>query len=182
MTDLKVGDIVLFRGKGFVFSVFNALLCLLDSFWRSQPKPRYWHMGIAWQKGGGGWIILEGYSPSVRVHFYTHKELQNTLWFSWLDKTPTDSFQKKFYKKYIGKKYDVAIYFWTMFQYLIRHYFNRRIPRLLDDRFTCWELGDAFADELDKPWQDEYDCVLLQDFLKACIREKIEGVEHFGDG
>jgi hypothetical protein len=178
---MKVGDIVLFRGKGFVFSIFNVLLCLLDIFWRKQPKPRYWHMGIAWFQDRYGWYLIEGYAPVVRLHYYSHIELEHTKRFSWLGKSPSEKFKRSFEKKYLGKKYDVAIYFWTMLAYLIRHYWNRRIPRLLDNSYTCWELGDAFCDELNKPWQDEFDCVILTDFLKACDRENIEGVE-YGQG
>jgi len=53
--------------------------------------------------------------------------------------------------RHLGKRDDIAIYFWTSLQYILRHYFNRRIPRLLDDRqalqrrAACWRISAIFT-------------------------------------
>ena len=63
--------------------------------------------------------------------------------------------------------YDVAVYFFTMLQYLILHFFNHPIPRLLDNRYACWELAFFFAREMGKPIQSIHKYPVITDFLKA---------------
>ena len=67
---------------------------------------------------------------------------------------------------YIGKPYDVAIYFWTGLAILIRHFFNHPIPKLLNDRFCCWELVQEFSEAMGKPIQSKYDVIIISDLIK----------------
>jgi len=127
-----------------------------------------WHLSIAWKKAGNGWYILEATGDGVEVNFYRNKYLfTDTRIYQWFATPPTRKVMDKFYREHIGKKYDVAIYFWTALQYLFRHFWNKRIPRLLDDRYTCWELVFEFCDEMGKPLGSKYDCPIITDFVKA---------------
>ncbi len=163
---MKAGDIVTFRGKGPVFGFFNILLNLFDDYWRSLDwKP--WHMGILWQETYGGWYVLEAIGQGVKINYYSTEHLKdNTRCWDWLDGEASMEKRFEFLRGHIDKRYDVGIYFWTMLQYLVRHYFNHRIPRLLDERFTCWELVSEWCEFMEKPIHSKYDCPLITDILK----------------
>jgi hypothetical protein len=169
---MNSGDLIEFKRKGFVARVLGGILKLFERKWDAWG----WHVGIAWQRSHGGWYILEAVARGVTINFYSFAFLaENTRFHTWLEETPRDDAMKAFFQEYIGKRYDVAIYFWTALQYLIRHFFNRRIPRLLDDRFTCWELAAAFFDYMGKPVHSKYDCPMLPDIL-ANISQEITGM------
>jgi len=166
---MKVGDIIEFRRRGLVSGLLGGILGLFERDWDGWG----WHMGVAWQdsKVGDsnvGWYVLEALSGGVEVNFYTSQYLEeNTRGWQWLEESPSRERMDKFLSDYVNKKYDVVVYFWTMLQYLVRHYFNRRIPRLLDERYTCWELAFWFCREMGRPIQSIYDCPLISDAIRA---------------
>ena len=78
---------------------------------------------------------------------------------------------REFFDSHINKRYDVAVYFWTALAIIIRHYFNRPIPKLLDNRFSCWELVQEFTTHCGKPVLSRYDVIILPDMLEALEQE-----------
>ena len=162
---MKPGDIVEFKRSGPTSFILGNLLWLFEHWWDKWG----WHLGIAYRPDrSGGWYILEATDTGVNVNYYRVEYIEkNTRCHTWLDQIPTPEQFEKFYHDYLGKKYDVAIYFWTALQYLVRHFWNRRIPRLLDDRYTCWELVFEFCDDMGKRITSRYDCPIITDFLKA---------------
>ena len=161
---MKRGDVVIFKRSGFISFVIGSLIKFFEKWWDFWG----WHMAVVWQEAHGGWYILEAMGQGVKINYYTDKFLaEKTRIYTWLDEEPTEEKMGKFLAGHINKRYDVAIYFWTALQYLIRHYFNHRIPRLLDERFTCWELAFAFCEEMGKPIGSKYDCPIITDFLKV---------------
>lgn len=164
--EARSGDTLMFKGKGLVFGIFNFLLCIFEKRWRQIPRElRPWHLGKVTSAQTDGLFVLEGTSPCCREHFYYFSELRGKACVArWL-KTPIPKDRWEIYnKEFIGKKYDVPVYFWTMAQYLIRHYWNKCIPRLLDDRYTCWELVQSIDCDEGEPWGSKYDCVMITDF------------------
>ena len=163
---MKSGNILEHKG-GKVLSVswfLGRLLKLFERKWDGWG----WHLSIAWKKTKDGWWILEATSDGVEKNYYDNDYLfHNTRIHSWLDSVPSTKKMKKFYDSHVKKKYDVAIYLWTGMQYIIRHFFNHRIPGLLDDRFTCWELVFEFCEEMGKPLSSKYDCPIITDALNA---------------
>ncbi len=162
----------LHKGGGPVFNIFNFILGALYSRWRKRDwKP--WHMSIPIQRTMTGWFVMEGASPKSRIHHYSFETLDRNAVraYKWLDKKPDSMELGAFMSAYVGKKYDVDIYFWTAAQYLVRRFWNRRIPRLLDDRYTCWEFACEWAEANGKPFQAKYDCPFIIDILDA-----LEGV------
>jgi len=160
---MKRGDFVEFKRSGPVATVLGGLLKLFERDWDGWG----WHLAILWEKRSEGWMILESVKNGVSLNYYPNKDLERTRIWLWFEELPTREVMEIFYKDHIGKRYDAAIYFWTVLQYIIRHYFNHRIPRLLDDRFTCWELVFWFARCMGKPIQSVYDCPIITDFLKV---------------
>jgi len=130
-----------------------------------------WHLSILVSKGDNGCFLLEATGNGVDINYYTFEQLKDTRVYDWLGREPTRKEWREFIKAHKGKKYDVGIYFWSGLQYLIRHFFNHKIPRLLDDRYTCWELVFEFARDMDKPfdsvYESKYDCPLITDFIRA---------------
>ena len=161
---LKSGYIIEFRRKGFTGIVLGGLLKLFEPSWDGWG----WHLAIAWEKGyQEGWLLLEATAGGVMCNFYEDCFLErNTRSWKWLDEIPTRAKKDKFFETHILRHYDIASSFWLVVQYLIRHYFNHRIPRLLDDRFSCWELVFEFCEEMGKPIASKYDCPILIDLLK----------------
>jgi hypothetical protein len=163
----KLGDIVEFKRKGFVSFFLGGILKLFDRKWDGWG----WHLAVVWEVKQEGCYVLESLAGGVEINYYPNEffttEPHKCRVYTILTKKPTKKFMSKFLKTHINKKYDVAIYFWTALQYLIRHYFNHRIPRLLDDRYTCWELVFEFLEEAGKPIVSKYDCPMITDFMKA---------------
>ncbi len=157
------GNIIEFKRKGFISWFLGGLLKLFERDWDMYG----WHLAIAWEKAYDGWYILEALAFGTEINYYSNKFLErNTRCWKWLDEPPTTKEMGEFLESHINKKYDVVIYFWTTLQYLIRHYFNHRIPKLLDDRWTCWELVADFCESMGKPIQSRFDCPLITDILR----------------
>jgi hypothetical protein len=168
--EMQPSDTLLFQGTDSVFKFFSFFLTIFEPVWRQWKKARWlpWHCAKAWIKGYQAWGILEATAEGMRLNWYSIAELKKHARAYRLFETPPPPDQMDvFLKEIIGKPYDVAIYFWTSLQYLIRHYFNHRIPRLLDDRYTCWEGNEKFDSEFGKPWGSPYDCVMITDFMKT---------------
>ena len=163
----KPGDTLLFRGSGLLFHFFNLLLNLLDPRWRRRTfKP--WHTAILLRPHQDGWVILEGTYPHSQPRFVPRKVLSAQCRFlPWMRQAPLPTELIAFEQQYTGKKYDILIYFWTMAQYLFRHYWNRSIPNLLDDRYTCWELVGEWYDFVCDPIHSKYDCIIIENILSA---------------
>ncbi len=162
-SEIRAGDVIVFKGEGYIFRLCSLLFSVLDSSWRKRDwKP--WHVAFLTQMDS---IICEATAKGVvltPLFKYEGKEWRCYRWFS---ESPRDIDIARFLGYYYGKKYDVLLYFWTLVQYIFRHYWNRPIPRLLDDRFTCWELVASFAEDMGKPLQSKYDCPTLPDILNA---------------
>lgn len=159
---MKVGDILEFKRSGLISGVLGGLLRMFEPDWDFWG----WHLAIVWQRSYLGWYVLEA-RHGVEINYFTNKFLkENTRAYKWLEESPTKDKMGEFLTSHVSKSYDVLIYFWTTLQYLIRHYFNHRIPRLLDDRYTCWELVAEFCEVMGKPCQSKYDCPIICDMLR----------------
>ena len=160
------GYIVEFKRKGLLPAILSKILRLFERDWDGWG----WHLAIVWEESklSDGWYILEALINGVEINYYSNEYLSdNARIYKWLEKAPTKKALARFLQSHITRKYDVGIYIWTTLQYLMRHYFNRKIPRLLDERYTCWELVFEFCEEMGKPISSKYDCPLVTDFLKA---------------
>jgi len=154
---MRVGDILVFKGEGLLYEILSRLLKLFEWQWDRWG----WHTAFVVYGGQMCESKAQGICLSP-----IKCDPQNVRVYRWFDKPPNPQKVNAYLTSHLGKRYDVAIYFFTMLQYLIRHFWNRRIPRLLDDRYTCWENVSQFCDFMGKPLQSEYDCPLLPDMLR----------------
>lgn len=163
---IRRGFIIEFkRGKFWSISgILGNILKLFERDWDGWG----WHLGIAWEQAYDGWNIFEATDRGVQINYYSNDYLaENTRAYQWLDKVPTRKAMGEFLKTHIGKRYDVAFYFLTTAQYLIRHFVHISMPLVLDNRYACWEIADEFCDTFGKPWAPKYGFPLITDFLKA---------------
>ncbi len=159
-TEIRPGDISVFKRSGPISFILGGILKLFEPKWDFWG----WHTGFVSRLDVNfGWMICESLAQGV-----VESPLQGDYRiYRWFDEQPTQPKIDKFVQEQLGKPYDVAIYFWTALQYLVRHFYNKRIPRLLDDRFTCWENVFEFTEEMGKRIGSKYDCPILPDMLKA---------------
>lgn len=163
---MKVGDIILFKGRGIGFKLLSRLIRLFEKDWDGWG----WHMAyVAFIAPDGGALIAESVGRGIReASLPTNREYRVYTWLEDADRLKIQEFTNK----HLGENYDVAVYLWTMLQYLVLHFFNHPIPRLLDNRYTCWEFVFLMAREMGRPIQSLHRYPFLTDFLKAIEGEK----------
>lgn len=176
LKDAKPSDFLEFKHKGRVAFILGRLLKMCEPWWDGWG----WHLAILWERvtlaGQDGWKVLESTGKGVQLNFHSITELESKCRVHrWLESQPTPEAMDKFLNEYLRKPYDVACYIWTGAQYLFRHFWNRRIPRLLDDLYTCWELVFEFADVMGRRISADYDCPIITDFIK-----RVDGIPKKG--
>lgn len=160
----KIADIVLFKGNGLLFEGLSHLLKIIEKDWDRWG----WHMTfVSGKSTTAGWMIcemLEGGQNFTPLYKYNNRDYRVYRWF---DNEPTNKQMTEWIKRNIRVRYDVAQYPWTMIAFLIRHYFNKPIPKLLNNMWTCWESIFALGYEFGKEISSKYDCEMITDFLKV---------------
>ena len=161
MFELMPGDILVFKGAGPAWWILSRLLRIFEGWWDSWG----WHMAYVSRINREGQVwITEGTWPVSREVLLDEKREYRVYR---VLPQPVDVIKlRQFTLDHLGKRYDVAIYFLTSCQYLFRHFLNRPIPRLLDDRYTCWELCEELTAFFGILWGSRYDCPMITDFLE----------------
>jgi len=159
LSEARRGDLLVFKGSGIVFTILGGLLKLFERKWDFWG----WHTAFTVNHD----TICESIAEGVVLSPLTKYPSDEVRAYRWFDTMPDQTKMDLYLQQHLGKRYDVAIYFWTMAQYLIRHYWNHRIPRLLDDRYTCWENLCEFCEDMAKPIESRYDCPILTDILRS---------------
>ena len=90
-------------------------------------------------------------------------EVRIYRWFDELD----DELLEAFTMMHLGQGYDIACYFWTSLQKILAQFTHRLIPRIINDRYTCWELVCDLARAMDKPLQPPEEYPLIADMERA---------------
>jgi hypothetical protein len=169
---LRPGDILIFKRntKDWVSRVLSWILQRFESDWDRWG----WHTGyISSVLSDGTIITAEATGNGVQAITYpTFESLGEIRAYRWLSE-PNIQKLEAFTQDHLGRDYDVACYFWTSAQYLILHLFNHPIPRILNDRYTCWELVAAMARAMGKPLQPIHQYPLITDMVKALENEII---------
>jgi hypothetical protein len=142
------------------------LSSIFDSQWRDL-KRKPWHVRLVVSGYGRTATVLDALAKGVEEKPIDSIPLDKQQAYRWFDDSINADFLKKWVEAHIGKRYDVLAYFWTAAQYLARAIFNRYIPRLLDDKYTCWELIMEFCEDAGKPMNSKRDCPLITDLCKA---------------
>jgi len=157
-----IGNIILFERNKHDKIAF-ILTKLLKLFYKNYDGWG-WHMGIVASRttDGNDYWILEATWPTSKLTLLSQMGKYRS--YQWLDVINMNK-HYEFVNSHIGKKYDILLYPWTTIQYLFRHYWNKPIPRLLDDRFTCWELATEYCEFMGKRMVSKYDCPILPEIV-----------------
>lgn len=166
LRDARCGDLVLFKGKGLIFSVLSFILCLFDCKWR-RLKWKPWHVGFLTFNNYGYWELCESLKQGIKLTELSDYDPKDYRIYRWFHTPPTKNLILEYLGSHLHKRYDIAVYFWTGLSYLFRHFWNRPIKYLLDDRYTCWENVYHFADHCKKPICSDYDCPMINDLCQS---------------
>jgi len=159
--EVTIGDIIVFRGEGFLFKVLSGILCLFDSEWRWRDF-KGWHVGFISRFWDNHPIICEAVVGGVKENFLeTDRDFKVYQWFD----EPVDP--HGFVNEHLGEKYDILVYPLTAIAYLIRHYLHRPVPRLFDNAWSCWELVYYFCNRMGKPLAESYDFPMISNMVKV---------------
>lgn len=161
--ELQRGDIILYRGTGKVFRILSFALGLFDKNWRKlQWKP--WHMAFVADEVANMYTIGESVSKGV-TEAWLNPDADFRV-YRWFNEEPVYLEVKMFLLDRAYCRYDLTIYLHTLVFYIIRHFFNRPIPKLLDNRYSCWELVGEFCNEMQEPIASKYDTFFITDILR----------------
>lgn len=167
---IQMGDVFLYKRGGFTATILGGLLKLLNPSWDGWG----WHLAICTGRYLGGFEVLEALGGGVTLNKVDEHRLGSDIRvYRVMQNEPSLAAVQELNKVFIGRPYDVAIYFWTALAIIIRHYVNRPIPKLLDNRYSCWELAQEwlchFGIELCSP----YDVVIITDIMKFLEGKRI---------
>ena len=170
----RIADILNFKGGGLTFESLSRPLKLYEKDWDRWG----WHMSfISGKSTTAGWMICEMQKDGVNfTPLYKYDDRDYRV-YRWFDIEPTEGQMSEWIRRNVNVRYDVAQYPWTMVAFLIRHYINRPIPKLLNNMWTCWESVFALGYEFEKEIPSKYDCEMITDFLKAAKNTLI--YEHY---
>ena len=169
---MQPGYILIFKGQGFIFRVLSWLLKQFEKGYVAWG----WHLAIAVEyHKQKGWLIAESIAGGVTLSWLDQKK-QHFRSYKWFDQHIHSSEVRRFIADRAGCSYDVGCYFWTMLQYLVLHFLNHSLPRVLNRRYSCWELIFEFCREMGKPLQPLHRYPLISDFMKGMKSQKTKHI------
>jgi len=176
IADMQPGDIILFRGKGFLFNALSPILALLRPYpemifpfrygWKGNERVgRPWHLAFAleWHKKHG-WIIGESIARGVTPTYLNKYIIAGNIpiVIRWFDKPPRPIKLREFMAAHSDTKYSAMAYVWTALQVLLPWF-----PRIVTSRVTCWQNVFRMCRWCGKPIQELHKYPLITDFLEA---------------
>ena len=166
LTQVRPGDIILCKSGGLLATTLGTLIAVFDSDWR-HLKWKPWHVRFVSRYYGTSSIVCESTADGIQENPLTSIPLERQKAYRWFDHTLDIDWLDDWVQAHLGLPYDVMVYPWTAIQYLARAVWNRRIPRLLDDRYTCWENVAEMAEDACKPLHSKRDCPMITDLCRA---------------
>jgi len=159
---IQTGDILIFKGKGLVYEVLSRLIKLFDPTWDRWG----WHTGFVVDDKV---TTCEALAKGVCLNTYpiSYFTPDNVRVYRVFDNPPSKQKIDAFLTKHLGEKYDILVYPLTALAYIVRHYWHRKIPRLFDNSWSCWELTYYFADDMGHPIAEDYDFPMINEMSKA---------------
>lgn len=181
MFKIRIGDTIIFKGGGPLRGTLAPILKLFEPHWDMWG----WHMAKVIdvvpdkKEQYDGVTVLEAVFPRVRTNTLNNINTEFRVYHVFtkkLNKERLSTFVEERAGHYdsqgnwiLGSKYDALVYVFTTIQHIFIRVFKTRIPRLVNDSYSCWELAAEFDDCFGKPWISEY-CIehkypLITDFL-----------------
>ena len=164
---LQPGDILIFKRneRSRTSRILGWVVKHLEHDWDGWG----WHMGYVRCVGEDGSIdtveSLRGQGVED-VRYPTFGDLGEVRIYRWFDGLD-DELLESFTNMHMGEDYDIACYFWTSLQRLLVPVTHHLIPRIINNRYTCWELVCDMARAMNKPLQPAEQYPLIADMERA---------------
>ncbi len=156
INEARAGDILLFKRTGlFAFILAWLIKHLKEPNW----DMRYWHMAPVIAND----LIIDAQWPKLkrtRISDCLKREIRA---YRIMD-LPAEDKLAGFAKEHIGRRYDWFVYILTTLAQLFRPMFD--FPRIIDLRFTCWEITFDFCDDMGLDISPPYNYPFITDFLR----------------
>jgi len=142
--------------------------------WVLQHMEHDWD-GWGWHTGYVRRVMEDGSIETVEslrgqgvenVQYPDFQSLGDVRIYRWFDDLD-DNLLETFTMMHVGEDYDIACYFWTSLQRLLEPVIHHLIPRIINQRYTCWELVCDMAQAMDKPLQPVRQYPLIADMERV---------------
>jgi hypothetical protein len=165
-SEIQPGDAILWKGGGFVDSVFSFILGLFFPDWRKR-KWKPWHTGFIIRILDDGEVItFQAVAKGVHAITYPHVEtMGDCKFYRWLD-NPSQIRIDEYVVQNNGRPYDFLGYLWTITGSISMVWFNHPY-RLSSWMFFCWENLSNFMCFMGKELQPGYEPCLLSKIINA---------------
>ncbi len=156
-TMIKPGSIILFKGKGFLYEILSRLIKMKHPEWDRWG----WHMALVvdYHKSYG-WMLAEAMADGVGYGWLKQKSSKWRV-VNWCGDVPAIEV-RRFAADRMGCKYDVMAYIWTALQEIMPWF-----PRIVNNRYTCWELVYEFCREMGCAVQKPHKYPVITDIVKG---------------
>jgi hypothetical protein len=162
--DLKRGDILEFAGNRKKWSLSGVLAAILR---RCSPKWSGWgwHLAIVMLRLHNEYMILEATPQGAQLRLLSsiHGDFNIHRFLSY---EPHINTMLKAARTLSGARYDYLAYIWTAIYILT----GGHIPRIIDRRYTCWELVYYVYDLIGCPLCQEWQYPTICDFEALTLR------------
>ena len=168
MITLKRGDILEFKA-GKLASISGLLAALLKRF-NPEWTAYGWHLSVVFCRLYNDYLIIDAAPAGVRLVLLSEMKAGYKM-HRLLPCEPRFYTMLNAVKKLNGARYDYIAYIWTAL-YIIT---GRRLPRIANKRFTCWELVYQIYGLIGYPLALDYQYPIIADFEQlsnkygACI-------------
>jgi len=171
---LLPGDLLLFsrNPENKIAGILARFLRRLDRLWDGWG----WHMAYVYDAPIDGSIIIAEAKISIGVQlikYADHKSLGDVRAYRWIDSLILSEL-KTYTQMHMGCTYDMACYFWTGLQLLVRRLFGILIPRINNNKYTCWELVCDMTQSMGKPLQPVEVYPVITDIVKVLGRDRVD--------
>lgn len=165
--DIRPGDIVLFKGNGFLFTMLSFILSMLDKEWRLL-KWKPWHVGFIAYQDNSEWMICESLAGGITVNPLSKYDPDKYRIYRWLDETPFIEHVKEYVKDHLGCPYDPLVYLWVIGVTLIDKIFHVNIGVWENESYMCWENVEEFLETMGQPICKKNKTVTISD-ISRCL-------------
>ena len=164
---LQPGDILIFKrnARSRTAKVLGWVIHRMEHDWD----------GWGWHTGYISHVLPDGSIETVEslrgrgvesVWYPSFGDLGEVRIYRWLDELDTELLET-FTAMHLGMSYDIACYFWTSLQKILAQFTHHLIPRIINNRYTCWELVCDMARAMDKPLEPIERYPLIADMERA---------------
>ena len=188
--EIKEGTNVAFAQGGFIGPVLSTVLCAFDPTWR-KVKPKFWHVGFIVERktilkamkknpaildfcdgdpscmcGFCEWWICESLSNGISLTPLSKYDPAKLRFFNIIKKQPTHDKVAEYLADFVGRPYDVLVYFWNVGAELLEK-IGIKLGCWNNLSFMCWENLSTFMSYIDEPIVTDYEHIMCSDFAKA---------------